>query len=84
MILQLDEEEEDKHNKKYCLMKTPLTTTEALTGATEIIEIMLQNNSQESVMKEEREKNHSLNGSFQMQIPLSNQKDEGKKNTQHN
>lgn len=51
-------------------MKAPLTTTATLTGATEIIGMMLQNNSHENVMKEKKKKT-SLNRSFQMQIPLS-------------
>lgn len=46
--------EEDEQNKNYCLVKAPLTTTAPLTGATEIIGTMLQNNSQENVMKEKK------------------------------
>lgn len=46
--------EEDEQNKNYCLVKAPLTTTATLTGATEIIGTMLQNNSQENVMKEKK------------------------------
>lgn len=60
--------EEDEQNKNYCLVKAPLTTTATLTGATEIIGMMLQNNSQDNVMKERK---NNLNRSFQMQIPLS-------------
>lgn len=37
-------------------MKAPLTTTATLTGAAEIIGMMLQNNGQENVMKEEKKK----------------------------
>lgn len=44
--------EEDEQNKNDCLVKAPLTTTATLTGATEIIGMMLQNNSQENIMKE--------------------------------
>lgn len=55
-------------------MKAPLTTTATLTGAAEIIGMMLQNNGQENVMKEE--KKTTLNGSFQMQIPLSNEEND--------
>lgn len=62
--------EEDEQNKNYSLVKAPLTTTATLTGATEIIGMMLQNNSQDNVMKEKK-KNNSLNRSFQMQILLS-------------
>lgn len=50
-----------------------MTTTATLTGAAEITGMMLQNNSQENVMKE---KKNSLNGSFQMQIPLSNEEND--------
>lgn len=46
--------EEDEQNKNYCLVKAPLTTTATLTGATEIIGTMVQNNSQENVMKEKK------------------------------
>lgn len=46
--------EEDEQNKNYCLVKAPLTTTATLTGATEIIGMMLHNNSQENVMKEKK------------------------------
>lgn len=46
--------EEDEQNKNYSLVKAPLTTTAPLTGATKIIGMMLQNNSQENVMKEKR------------------------------
>lgn len=49
-------------------MKAPLTTTATLTGATEIIGMMLQNNSQDNGYESEKT---SLNRSFQMQIPLS-------------
>lgn len=48
--------EEDEQNKNYCLVKAPLTTTATLTGATEIIGMMLHNNSQENVMKEKKKK----------------------------
>lgn len=46
--------EEDEQNKNYSLVRAPLTTTATLTGATEIIEMMLQNNSQDNVMKEKK------------------------------